>query len=354
MRSLITGPARIPPGRNVVINGDFNIWQRNTSFASIANGTYTADRYKYSKVGGVTAIHTVSQSTDVPTVAQSNHLSNFSLKLAVTTSQASILTGHHIEILQAVEGFNWLALAQQSFIISFWVKSHKTGTFCLSCQNSGQDRSYVAEYTINVADTWEKKTIAVPASPSAGTWNYTTGAGLSINWTQACGATFQTTAGAWQSGNFFGTSNQVNNVDSTNDTFLLSQVQIELGGVATPFEIRSYQQEIMLCQRYYEKTYNDTVNPATATSAGALLWYATGNTGEWTWFFKFAKRAAPTCTVYSPNSGTSGKIFCPSVPADETAAIDTSFVGQNSAAYFSTAAAANVVCEAHLTADADL
>ncbi len=73
--------------KNLIINGDFDIWQRGTSFAAAANATFTADRWKYIKTG--TMVHTISRSTDVPTVAESGHLSNYSLLADCTTVDSS-------------------------------------------------------------------------------------------------------------------------------------------------------------------------------------------------------------------------------------------------------------------------
>ena len=290
--------------KNAIINGDFNVWQRGTSFAAPATGTYNADRWLYAVVGA--AVHTISRSTDVPTVAEAGRLFNYSLLVDCTTVDAAIAAGDYTFIDHRVEGYNWLPLAQRAVTISFWVKGTKTGIHCVSLLNSGSDRSCVKEYTINTTDTWEKKTLTFPASPSAGTWDYTTGIGIIIRLALATGSTFQTTADAYQTGNFFATANQVNATDSTSNNFRLCGVQLEAGSVATEFEQRAFPEELALCQRYYEKTFDHGVAPAQAaglSSNGALKGYVPiGDTvvDGANWLFKIRKRAAPTVTTYNP------------------------------------------------------
>jgi hypothetical protein len=236
--------------KNLIINGDFEIAQRGTSFTSVGNDTYTSDRFRYIKSGAM--VHDISQNSDVPTVTQAGRYIPNSLLIDCTTIDSSIGAGDYAAIEQKIEGYNFQAIAQKTFTLSFWVKATKTGTYCAAFRNTGVDRSYVAEYTINSANTWEYKTITVSSSPSAGTWNYNNGIGLHVAFLLATGSTFQTTAGSWQTGNYFGTSNQVNACDNVSNDFRIASVQVEAGSVATEFEKRSIQQEENLSYRYYE------------------------------------------------------------------------------------------------------
>lgn len=256
------------PGKNAIINGAFDIWQRGTSFAAIANGIYSADRWQYSNA--TDAVHTVSRSTDVPTVAQAGILASYSLLADCTTLDATIAAGQYAAFSQKIEGFNWRQFAQRALTLSFWVKATKTGTYCVALKNDS-DRSYVAEYTVSASDTWEKKTVNITASPSAGTWDYTTSNGAGLWFSLACGSTFQTTAGSWQTGNYLATSNQVNACDSDSNNFRIALVQLEVGSVATDFEITNYGLELAKCQRYYSVIDGVVFDAATASSQG--LWY---------------------------------------------------------------------------------
>ena len=237
------------PNRNIIINGNFNVWQRGTSFAAIANATYAPDRFFYEKTGAM--VHTITRDADVPTQAQSGLKSLYSMKVDCTTVDASIAAGDFCNLVQRIEGYNFSQLEGNTGTISFWVKATKTGTYCVSVISGSSDRSYVSEYTVSVADTWEKKTATIVFNYSGGGWNYSTGIGLQVKWALATGSNYQGVADTWNSAQDTGTSNQVNACDSTSNNFFLSQVQLEVSPTATPFEHKTYGQELYACKRYF-------------------------------------------------------------------------------------------------------
>jgi len=258
-------------GKNFIIGGAFetNPWQRGTAFTAVANGDYTADRFRWSEAGA--GVIDIDRVEDAPSVAQVGFRASKCLSVDVTTLDATIAAGDHYVLSTRMEGYDWAQIAQNDFVVSFWHKHTKTGTYCLALTNSGSDRTFVAEYTQSVTDVWEKATIKVIASPSAGTWDYTTGVGIRFRFTVATGSTFHTTAGAWNTGNFFATSNQVNAMDSTSNFCRFAFIQVEKGKVATDFERRSVAEEIALCQRYYQTYPNSFDLVDSASSAGANI-----------------------------------------------------------------------------------
>ena len=291
--------------KNAIINGDFNVWQRGTSFTSIAHAAYNADRWAYYKTGAM--VHDVSRSTDVPTVAEAGRLFNYSFLVDCTTVDAAIAAGDYCFVAQKIEGYNWLPLAQRAVTVSFWVKGTKTGIHCAHLVNSGNDRSCVKEFTINTTDTWEKKTLTYPASPSAGTWDYTTGVGVWLSFVLAAGSTFHTTADAYQTGQFFSTANQVNATDSTSNNFRLCGVQLEAGSVATEFEQRTFPEELALCQRYYEKSFAQATAPVqnSGNFDGTVMFSVTiaaTNVRLGSVHYRESKRASATITTYNPSA----------------------------------------------------
>jgi len=277
--------------KNMIINGDFNIWQRGTSFAPMVQYEVGADRWRYQKASG-TAVHTISRDTDVPTVAESGHLSNYSMKIDCTTADASIATSDQYRMLYVVEGYDFAPLAQKALTLSFWHKHTKTGVYCVSFTNNGSDRCYITEYTQSVTDTWEKATLNFDASPSGGTWDYTTSKGITIDFSIAMGTDYHATADTWNSSNDFATSNQVNACDSTSNNFMLAQVQLELGSTASDFEIRDHATELAMCKRYYEKL-NNTGNINWRFGAAQCV---QSNVARGVIRWEVEKRAAPTIT----------------------------------------------------------
>jgi hypothetical protein len=277
-----------PFRKNAIINGDFNVWQRGTSFAAVGN-QYTADQWSYQKNGAM--VHTVSRSTDVPSVATAGRLLNYSFLVDCTTVDTSLAAADYCFIGHKIEGYNWLPLAQRPTVLSFCVKATKTGIYCVSI--GGSDRRYIGEYTVNSTNAWEKKTVTFTASPSAGTWDYTTGIGCAIRFVLAAGADIQATGGEWVTTATYAasaTSNQINACDDVANNFLISGVQFETGSVATEFEQRMIQDEELFCKRYY----ND-IGIGSSPAIGIALGTTDIPVG---YQYIVPMRVAPTVTLY--------------------------------------------------------
>ena len=185
-----------------------------------------------------------------------------SAKLSITTADSSIAAGDAWELTQHIEGYNVADLlfgtsSAKSVTLSFSVNCTSTGTFCVvllgSSDGSTLDRSYVAEYTINTANTWEEKTITVPGD-TGGTWHTGNGKGLSVRFGLTAGTTYQKAAGSWGAGNMIGSSNQTQLLSTANSEWYVTGVQLEVGNTATPFEHRSYGDQLARCERYYQKS----------------------------------------------------------------------------------------------------
>jgi len=295
--------------KNAVMNGAFEVWQRGTSFAAPSSATYCADRWRYGKASSV-AVHTVSRSTDVPTTAQAGLLVPYSMLVDCTTADTSTEASDVIYMAQRVEGYFWRNYAQRALTLSFWVKATKTGVYCVGLINNTGDRSIALEYTVNAADTWERKTISIPASPSAGTWDYAAGVGAQLLWVLQAGNAYHITPGAWQSAVTSGlaSTNQVNACDSTANDFRLALVQLELGTAATDFAPVPFEVELARCQRYYEKTFDYDVAPATNAGVNGAHFTTTqvaggvGNQFPHHPRFCVRKRTAPSVAVYNPSA----------------------------------------------------
>ena len=222
LSSLNGGP--IAGNRNRIINGDMRIWQRGTTFTNVPNGTYCADRFSLS-LNGINL--TITQSTDVP---------NAQFKYSLQAVPASSATATEAVIRQWVEQQNIYDFAGQLVTTSAWVKCSKSQVkIRLGSWNAtgGGDSSQ----TINVtANTWTKISYTHNSYSSVTAWGGTpvdSGAYVDVGFND--GATL-----------------------TPSDYILITGVQVEPGTVATPFERRSYGQELALCQRYYFRLVNNT------------------------------------------------------------------------------------------------
>lgn len=286
--------------QQIIINGALDFWQRGTSFPTIANNTFTADRFQYAKAG--TVVHTVSRSTDVPTLAQSGFQSSYSLLSTVTTAQPSIGASEGVFQRYKVEGYDYATIHGKACRLRFWVKCSVTGLFGVSFQSSGNSRAYIASYTINAANTWEVKTIDLTMESSGASWLFDNSLGVAINFMLAAGTSLQTTPGSWINGNILAPTGQVNSVASNGATFQLAQISLIEGSFPSTVDIpfrragSTIQQEIAMCQRYYESSYS--IGISWGTSSNTQLYYvharadATTAVGITTIPFRVNKRAS--------------------------------------------------------------
>ena len=281
-------------GRNMVINGNFSIFQRGTSATTVSgNDIFAADRFKGWANGGGT--FTVEQSTDVP-----NNEFEFSAKLTNTATDGSVAASDNYRWATDLEGYTVSRLAYghsdaKAVTLSFWVKSSLTGTYCGALYSTTASRHYIYEYTISSANTWEKITITISSGDTSGSWNRTNGNGLRIYWGFGSGTTYQGTAGAWTSGEKWETSNQEAWIGSSSATFYITGVQLEVGSTATDFEHEDYGTTLAKCQRYYEVENNIYI-----VSADTSV-----NTNEYiTGFFAVTKCKNPNVSVTGTWTGS--------------------------------------------------
>ena len=282
--------------RNLIINGGMQVWQRATSFTAEDTGGYlTADRLRYTQDNGYGAEvdPVMSRDTDVP-----NNSFAYSFKFETTTGEAPD-ANQYIELDTFLEGQDVCRLAQGTsdatgMTLSFWVKSSIAGTYCVaigSTQPWSNGRKYVAEYSISSDDEWERIVIPIPGDTS-GTWDKTTnGIGLCVTFTMASGSDKQGTANTWlDNSQVTNTSNQTNLTATTDSTWFITGIQLEAGDKATPFEHRSYADELLRCQRYYLQL-DSSINSSN---------YSSGNAMVHIWF-PVHMREAPSTFTYTAN-----------------------------------------------------
>ena len=281
--------------RNLIINGAMNVAQRGGSISVSSTLVYTLDRFA---AENDTTTMTATQESDAPT--------DFEYSLKLTNGTGTTPTGTNINrIRYALEGYdtNHLEIGTanaKKVTLSFHVKSSITGNYVVSFLDSGNDNGYVAGYTINSANTWEKKTITLTMSDYASWVGSSTNAiNLILHWDLGSGPDRDvSTLNVWNDGaaNDFSHSSQVDWVGTTGSTFYLTGVQLEVGDKATPFEHRSFGEELALCQRYYyQHVMGGTSGPRAQQYHASYKLY-----DDW---FPVTMRVAPTGTV-TANNGT--------------------------------------------------
>jgi hypothetical protein len=306
--------------RNRIINGNMVIDQRNAGASVTATDAgYTLDRWQ--TFSGAASKFTVQQQTSVvPT--------GFTNALKVTSSSAyTAAAGEAFSVNQNIEGYNVADLGfgtanAKTITISFWVYSSLTGTFSAAIRNSAATRSYPFNYSVPSASTWTQISVTI-AGDTTGTWLTTNGIGLALTFNLGSGSNFLGTAGAWNSSFNVGATGSVSVVGTNGATWYITGVQLEVGTKATPYEMQIYSDQLAQCQRYYEKSYNQSVVPGTASGPGRITLGVSTTLGG-TWFnatvFKISKRTSPTVTTFSTVNGTSG-VVCQDNATDVAASI---------------------------------
>jgi hypothetical protein len=321
--SRLIGP---PDLLNPFINPEFRWWQRGTSLVAPASNTYFADRWVWVNSSAAVANLSLNTVAASPLVVGGPIVSP-GMDMTLTTADASIAAGDLVMVQHRIEGYTAAPFLFRQITIGFFVRSTVTGTYCVSLVNSGSDRCIVVEYTVNASNTWEWKTVTFPALASGGTWNNLSGVGLYVSWALASGTTFHVAPNVWQaSGGGRATANQVNAVSSTSNTFRITGVSMAVGPTIPMYsKPRHDELELMLCQRYYEKSYAPGSTPGTDSSTGLMQVSVDSiNTNQTAQGFRFKieKYTTPTVTIYSKlgNSGIMSTVSYVNGPTSAAAA----------------------------------
>jgi hypothetical protein len=280
--------------------------QRGTSFTGLQNSpAYTVDRFEYRRINSwSTAQFAVTQESDGPAGFAN------SIKLATTTAETDTTSIAALSTMlegQDLQQLKYGTASAESMTLSFWVKSYQTGTYSFVIQATDLNNAiYGSLYTINSSNTWEKKTITIPAPSLASStaiandntlgfeliWQFTyrDSAGTLAN--NSWNDTTATSSMRWYSVN----GQSINGSTSTNNYIQITGVKLEVGSVATEFDHRSYGEELQLCKRYYQ-----LVESASGMSANTTV-------AQFNVPFSVEMRSAPTVSISDVNGVTCARI----------------------------------------------
>ena len=292
---------KIGERKNLIINGAMQVAQRG-NVSSVQNGYGGADRFSFRSSGAVVVTLRQQGVGNSPT----NQGFGFSQQFDVTTADSSLAATDFARIQYRFEGQDLQLLKKgtanaQQVTLSFFVKSPKTGTHIVELVDQANSRAVSLSYTVSSANTYEKKTLTFPAD-TTGTITNDSARRMDLNWYLAAGSnltsgTLQTTWGSTTSANR--AVGQVNCVDSTDNNFFITGVQLEVGTVATDFEHRSFNQELALCQRYFQSISRSSSSNSVDGTFAAGTCNTNGGAGgilQVMVRFQTTMRAAPTMT----------------------------------------------------------
>jgi hypothetical protein len=296
--------------RNRIINGNMVIDQRRSGggLTPAANGDCLVDRFIFSASQASRFFGGQNYNSVTPPTGFTNYAG-----VQCSTAQ-SLASGDFFGVLQRIEGLNtadlaWGSASASAVTLSFRVYSSLTGTFGGSVQNSASNRSYPFSYSVSSANTWTTITVTIPGDTS-GTWLTTNGTGIQVFFGLGVGSTYSGTVNSWAGSSLLAPTGAVSVVGTQFATFYVTGVQLEAGSVATPFERRDYGRELMMCQRYYQKSYNTDVAPGANTTTGAKtsrVYNTDAFLPQMETRLLVSMRASPTVTWYT-TAGTSGSI----------------------------------------------
>ena len=297
--------------RNIVINGAMQVAQRSASVTGVGSdsGYFTLDRMQ------ILAAATAGRATMTQTADGPSGFANC-LKLDCTTADTSIAAGEYIIINYRIEGQDLQQIKKgtsdaESITISFYVKGNANATYMLEVSDT--DNSRVNQNQFAVTTDWNRIEITL-APDTTGAFTDDNGLSMEIKFWLHSGSTFNSgtyTANTWASQTNANRAVGITSFfDSTDREFFITGLQLEVGSVATPFEHRSFGEELALCQRYY---YDPKLSSGNYWWLHPIVTDSTGSYRRGSFPLPTAMRADPTATLTGATNGT----FASNMPAVE-------------------------------------
>lgn len=307
--------------KNHIKNGALDFWQEKETIVTTINtasttSAYSADMIAYGSGGATVKNYSLQRSTDVPTITQSGFQSIYSNLFTMITGIISPATSDYLVPHQyRMEGLDYAKLHGKTCTFGFWTKASVAGTYSFALLNNTGTRSYVTTFACG-SNTWEFKSITIPFDNAASGWNFDTTNSLYVDIGGYGGTSVQTSSvNQWQGAGVFVATGSTNWQATSGATLRVAQLSLlegslGLGPLGFKRQGQDISQELMLCYRYYEKSYDVGVTPGTAVSG--LVGFSISNpgagaSGSYGIQFKASKRVAPTVVSYA-NNGTANSI----------------------------------------------
>ena len=300
--------------RNIIINGAMMVAQRGTS--STTSNSYILDRF-HQEFGGTDEAPTYSQvSVSSGTSPYAEGFRN-ALKITNGNQSGGTQANDYIQLdyrpeAQDIANSGWNYTSASSFMtLSFWIKSSVAHNFQWTLRTiDGTSQSFQFRTGTLTADTWTKVVKKIPGNSNI-TFDNNNDKGMYLFVFPYIGTAYTSnsnTLDAWQAstGTSYGVPDGTTFWTTNDATMELTGVQFELGSQATPFEHRSFAEELALCQRYYEHSYDYGTYPGASTDNGTVMFLSNRNTGTPHTMLRYAvpKRTAPTVTAYTHQGNT--------------------------------------------------
>jgi hypothetical protein len=314
---------------NLIINGGLDFWQRNTSLvisAAASDKNYLADRWSHTSFFA-SGTKTVSRSVDVP--AGTNATYSMQTEMTTTVSVSHPSTNFHANAgVYRMEGLDALRLHGKTVTLQFWVKSTLTGLYSVAFGNNYDASSYkyVSTYTVNAANTWEQKSVTLEMTPAIvsnfakdNTQGFFIAFGIAAN---VNGSRITSSLNQWlgpTSGALIASTANRTDFLTAGNSIRIAQVKLSIGSGISDFSFagRTYSDELTMCQRYYEKSYDIDVFAGSLHGGYPFGGQALGFSGigsddpiiGYGFSLQVPKRATPVPIIWSPNNGATNTVY---------------------------------------------
>lgn len=298
------GARGAPSGRNRIINGQFLLWQRQTSLAApvgpfVGSIGFAADRWRWETDTDGGTFNPAELGMARGDWADPGDPKSFGIdrdplhfmRFEATLSGSSGSAAN--QCVQRIERVDWLNDDQAT--LSFWARTEVgTGTIAISLQQffgSGGSSPVTLPASVNVdlTTTWTYYTIIFDIPSILGKTIAGGNDSLRVRFHNYIDATIATLFGFVSPINF-----------PSPGILNLTNIQLEFGSEASSYENRSNSDELILCQRYYQKTSNQSVDPPLTTFSGNLGIGRSGSGGITAYSsvgFPVVMRVPPTATI---------------------------------------------------------